>query len=123
MICSFPLCKSNVYANGYCINHNRVYGNKVEKAPAKKIPSKSDTRKEEEKIYNAAAKQYKIDNPKCMVKDCDRKTEHVHHMRGRSGSFYLDQSTWLPVCMNHHLKIEANPVWSKENGYSLNRNS
>jgi hypothetical protein len=43
-------------------------------------------------------------------------TTDVHHKKGR-GKYLLDESTWLPVCREHHDKIHANPAWAFEQGY------
>lgn len=32
-----------------------------------------------------------------------------------------DQDYWLPVYMDCHIKIEKNPKWAYENGYSETR--
>lgn len=45
----------------------------------------------------------------------------VHHMKGRIGDLLLDQRFWLAVSHEGHEKIENNPVWAKEQGYSMNR--
>lgn len=121
--CDFPLCSEPVYNDRWCFHHNRVYGEKKAKKEVKPIPKQSEKRKELDKEYNKEAKKFKQDNPVCKVKGCNNPTEHVHHMKGRIGSLLLDKNYWLPVCMKCHLKIESNPAWAKQNGYSLNRNS
>lgn len=56
----------------------------------------------------------------------------VHHMKGRKGyadewaikndiPLILDVRFWIGVSRQGHNKIENNPEWARENGYSLNR--
>jgi hypothetical protein len=45
----------------------------------------------------------------------------IHHMRGRSGEFLLDTMWWLAVSRKGHIKIENNPKWARDNGYSFQR--
>lgn len=45
----------------------------------------------------------------------------IHHMKGRVGLLLTDERYWIPVSREGHLKIELNPVWAKEKGYSLSR--
>ena len=49
------------------------------------------------------------------------KVTDIHHKAGRAGSFLLDTNFWLAVSRKGHMKIELNPIWAKENGYSLPR--
>lgn len=51
-----------------------------------------------------------------------RYAEECHHKRGR-GKFYLDPSTYLAVCSEHHHKITTEPEWAYRMGYSVRRNS
>lgn len=44
----------------------------------------------------------------------------IHHSKGR-GKYYLDISTWIPLCMNCHNFIELNPKIAKEIGFSDHR--
>lgn len=53
----------------------------------------------------------------CEFKDCQHYSTDVHHKRGR-GIYYLDCSTWMAVCRNHHTWIETHPKESYELGYS-----
>jgi hypothetical protein len=58
-------------------------------------------------------------HPICEVDGCGDATD-VHHKKGR-GKYLLDVETWLAVSRSCHQKIEENPEWAKENGYSLSR--
>ena len=61
----------------------------------------------------------KKENQKCPV--TGGRTTDVHHKKGRIGSLLLDQRFWLAVSADGHVKIEKNPIWAKEKGFSLNR--
>ena len=45
----------------------------------------------------------------------------VHHMKGRIGKLLNDTAYWLAVSHAGHRKIEENPDWAKQQGYSLSR--
>lgn len=60
-------------------------------------------------------------NPKCMVKDCNRKSTDIHHKKGRSGLLLLDVWWFLSTCRECHQYIEEHPTWAKENDYSMSR--
>lgn len=44
----------------------------------------------------------------------------IHHTKGR-GRYYLDTSTWIPLCLHCHQYIEAAPKEAKELGLSQSR--
>lgn len=93
---------------------------KPKKQP-KPIPKVSEKRKAESREYKIKRLQFLAQpgNQKCPVTG-EQATE-IHHKAGRTGSHYLDENNWLAVSRNGHRKIEENPEWAKENGYSLNR--
>lgn len=41
----------------------------------------------------------------------------IHHAAGRSGSNYLDTSTWMACSREGHRKIHDNPKWAREMGF------
>lgn len=49
------------------------------------------------------------------------KAEDIHHMKGRIGLLLMDKRYWLAVSRKAHVKIELNPKWAREQGYSLPR--
>jgi hypothetical protein len=57
----------------------------------------------------------------CQVKNCKGLATEIHHKKGRIGKLLTDISYFLGVCRECHSKIELEPMWAKENGYSLNR--
>jgi hypothetical protein len=103
--CKHPTCE------GSCRRVKTVR----KRVPVKKV---SDKRAKLDKIYSAMRKVYLKQNPLCV---CGARSEQVHHKLGRLGGNYLNTSTWLAVCYPCHSKIEREPVWAKEKGYSGSR--
>ena len=110
---SLQYCCSMICA----IEHqNKMKNYKVQIKPINKISNK---RKKENNLYSSLRKQFLKDNPLCAV--TGNKATEVHHMAGRIGKLLTDVRYFLPVCRFAHREIELNPIWAKENGYSLNR--
>ena len=99
----------------------------------KKIPKVSEKRQKEDKIYNKLRIEFlsKKENQLCPI--TKQKTTEIHHIRKRRGyadnwardnkiSLYLDTRFWLAVSHDGHKKIEDNPNWAIENGYSMRSN-
>ena len=86
--------------------------------PIKKV---SDKRKTENKDYTKVRKVFLESLIFCQVKGCKGLATEVHHKKGRIGKLLTDISYFLGVCRECHNKIELEPKWGKENGYSLNR--
>lgn len=95
---------------------------KSPKKEFKPIPVMSAKRKKENAKYLKDRMDFlnKPENKMCRVFTKLQATE-VHHMKGRTGKLFLDQKFWLAVSRKGHQKIEMNPDWAKENGFSLNR--
>jgi len=85
-----------------------------------RISHKSNSLKEKEKTYSSLAKQFKLDHPICQVSYCTNESSDVHHKKGR-GRYLNEVKFFLSVCRKCHNKIEENPIWAKEMGYSLSR--
>ena len=45
------------------------------------------------------------------------RSEDVHHVAGRSGSNYLDESTWLAVSREQHESIHSHPSFARRQGW------
>ena len=58
-------------------------------------------------------------NQRCPI--TGQMTTEIHHKKGRVGKLLLDQNYWLAVSREGHRKIEENPEWAKEMGYSVSR--
>ena len=91
---------------------------KQEKKPKTKIAPISKKRSKENKEYNTLREVF-LTGKICPV--TGQKATEVHHKAGRTGKLYLDVRYWLAVSREGHRKIEENPEWAKENGYSLKR--
>lgn len=91
------------------------------KAASHKIPKVSKKRKIENLQYSADRLIFlsRPENKICPITGTT--TTDVHHKKGRIGSLLLNQKYWLAVSREGHQKIEENPEWAKEMGYSLNR--
>ncbi len=115
--CKIPLCKKPVENrdSGLCASHSKAL-RKVVQSPIKKASIKLSKKL---LTYSERAKEF-IKNKRCAVYP-QLKAEEVHHKRGRTGDLLLDEAHWLPVSRKGHVKIEMNPRWAKEMGYSESR--
>jgi len=100
-----------------------------EKKPINKVSAK---RKEENAEYKPLREQFLYFNKVCPI--TGGKTEDIHHKMGRIGfaddfareeniPLLLDERFWLAVSREGHIKIENNPEWAYEQGYSVKRNT
>lgn len=109
-------CRSNLcmrygnFENGICPKCS---------SGGKGIKKESDKRKQQNAEYRRVRLKFIKENPRCAV--TGREATEIHHMKGRIGDLLTDTRYFLPVCRDAHQKIELNPEWAKENGYSLNR--
>lgn len=86
--------------------------------PIKKVSNK---RKVDNKKYLKVRKVFLESLIYCQVKGCKKLATEVHHQKGRIGKLLTDTNYFVGVCRECHSKIELEPTWAKENGYSLNR--
>lgn len=114
--CAWPTCRDEATHNQYCFRHNKVYG----KATIKQ-EDQSEQRTKEEKLYEQAKKKFLADHQLCEVKGCKNLATEVHHKKGRIGALLYNILFFLAVCWKCHKKIEKNPGWAKQEGYSLFR--
>ncbi len=89
-----------------------------------KIKPISDKRAEQLKVYSEKRKEFlkKVENKFCAVFPHLLATE-VHHKKGKIGELLNDTRYWLAVSRVGHIKIEEQPKWAYEKGFSLLRNS
>lgn len=98
----------------------------------KPLPKVSKKRAVENAKYTVKRLEFlgKPENKICPV--TGKEAIEIHHKLGRIGfadqwarinnmSLLLDSRFWLAVSREGHMKIEMNPEWAKENGYSLDR--
>tara|TARA_R110000772_G_C13310310_1_gene440340 strand:- start:14966 stop:15364 length:399 start_codon:yes stop_codon:yes gene_type:complete len=106
----------------YCSPECTYKNAKATPQKRKRIKYVGEKRKLETGIYLARRTHFlnRPENKWCPVFPHLNTTE-VHHKKGRVGSLYLDESYWLAVSRKGHQKIEMNPDWAKEKGFSVNR--
>lgn len=126
-----PYLSTQKYCSYSCTHKNK-------KSPAnrikKPIPGVSDKMKKLLYQYGKIRKQFLSlpENQICPV--TGQKATTVHHMAGRGKESFaddlarktetpllIDTRFFLAVSMEGHRKIEENPNWAKEMGYSLDR--
>lgn len=133
-VCGSPFVKyktTDKYCSFSCYNKNRKVDLKL-KSP-KPIKQVSEKRKLEDIIYKSERIKFLSlpENQKCPV--TGQQTNQIHHMRKRRGyadewarenkvSLYLDKRFWLAVSALGHEKIENNPEWAYEQGFSIRSN-
>jgi hypothetical protein len=86
--------------------------------PIKKVSQKRNL---ENKEYLKVRKVFLQSLMFCQVNSCKKLPTEVHHKKGRIGKLLTDTRYFLGVCRECHNKIELEPLWAKENNYSLNR--
>lgn len=119
-------CSSKCY---YSDLKSKPQTEKKKNVPIRQFSAKrAKESREYKKLWNIF--MAKDENKICPV--TGYRTTEVHHKMGRTGyaddwareneiSLYLDIRFWLAVHTDGHKKIELNPEWAKEMGYSLNR--
>lgn len=117
--CTVEGCNYPRFAKGYCKVHQSLRTDK--KKPKKTIKPISDKRIQEMNIYRKRRDRYMEKHEICEVKGCNNKSNDLHHKKSRLGSLLYDEKYFFACCRSCHQKIELNPVWAKENGYSLDR--
>lgn len=99
----------------------------LKRSPLKKkfyrIPKVSEKRKTENEKYFKLRQVFLKEHPRCECgrPGCRRKSTEIHHSAGRSGSNFLDVSTWRAVARVCHRWAEENPEAAKLAGVSKNR--
>jgi hypothetical protein len=106
----------------------------LKRTPLRKVSKK---RAKDGKIYSAKRKAFLESHPICQVWLAEHaaqvfrelimdgeamiytkyRSTDIHHMAKRTGSNYLDESTWLAVCRENHDRIHNNPAWARANGF------
>lgn len=87
----------------------------------------SDKRKPLDLLYSKMRKDFlsKAENATCFAKlpGCLNSLPEnltIHHKKGR-GRYYLDSTTWIPLCMTCHQWVEEHPAQAKELNLSQSR--
>ena len=85
-----------------------------EKKPINKVSAK---RAVENKEYARLRSDYLEAYPVCEVVECHRKSNQIHHIKGRSNELLTDVNYFQAVCDICHQRIHAEPIWAENNGY------
>lgn len=124
-------CNNPRFSKGLCLQHYKIeYKEKfqlkktpIKQAPIKPIKSKPYTISkvskkglERQKKYQELRLEYLREHPICEVCKIALATE-IHHRKKRHGDNMFKY--FLSVCHHDHVKIENNPTWAFENGYSI----
>lgn len=120
---SCPTCdngKCVPLIGGFCSSHYWQSRSKSpKKAEQKPIRRVSAKRSRENVLYLKAKLEYLNENPDC--KCCGASATDVHHAKGRIGSLLTDKRYFVALCRVCHNRVEENPIWAKEHGYSKSR--
>jgi hypothetical protein len=113
--------KGNKYCKKCWLEHSTNNTPLLRKTPTK-IKAKSDKRSALDQLYSMLRNKFLSENSVCAARltGCTLVASDVHHKKGR-GNYYLDITTFLPVCRSCHSYIELHPNEAKELGFSLNR--
>lgn len=116
--CKYENCNYTVWAKGYCKFHQYL---RTDKKP-KKLKHETEKRGKENMEYLRKRKIFLSlpENEFCAVFPWLRATE-IHHKKGRIGKLLTDERYFLAVSPEGHRKIENNPEWAYEMGYSIRR--
>lgn len=109
-------CNNNVFSHDYCKYHQWM--RKDDKKPNYKKSYKSSTRAETEKYYaqhcNELTEEIKALNKGKIY--CFFTGQEIsgrvtyHHLRGRTGDYYIDKQ-WLVPCINeYHIMFHQEPI-------------
>lgn len=99
-----------------------MFGTNIARRPWKRVNPVSVRRQAEAAAYCRQKKKFLAARPACEV--CvaldakpRQRSNQVHHRRGRKGSNYLNEATWMAVCPGCHDRIHREPAWAKEHGF------
>jgi len=121
--CQHAGCAYNVWGKGFCKNHQWQRTDKKPKViKAYKIKPMSKKLSSERVIYRKLRIEFleKPENMFCAVYP-DLLATEIHHPFGRLGEHLNATHEWIPVSREGHIKIETEPAWAKEFGFSGSR--
>jgi hypothetical protein len=105
------------------------YSDQTIKTPSNKRPikPKSDKKDVLDVLYSKMRKEFlnepenstcRAKLPGCMGQFKENLT--VHHTKGR-GLYYLDKTTWIPLCLSCHEWVETHPQEAREMNLSQSK--
>lgn len=129
--CSKCLLSKPIWKNHegkrYCKQCWGAHSGKPKPIPSvrqKKLPSRSSKRIKQDQIYSKKRKEFLAKYPMCQAhlpQVCTQVATDIHHMKGRVGDLYLNETYWLPLCRGCHYWVEMRPEEAKALGFSLPR--
>ena len=117
----------NHEGNKYC--KDCWYTSQITKTPSNKRPIKPKSDKKDilDVLYSKMRKEFLNEpaNATCRAKlpgclNVYKQELTVHHTKGR-GLYYLDKTTWIPLCMACHMWVETHPKEAREMNLSLTK--
>ena len=116
-ICQADKCKSNCFGGGYCKYHQYLrrmkggdqYQHKLPHKLPNKLPRRTKHRADDERYYAVQAKEFfedAVNNGTNHCVFCGEKVtkfEGLHHWRGRTNDYLLDNKYWSVVHNDCHL--------------------
>jgi hypothetical protein len=94
------------------------------KPTQKRISPRSPKRIKQDLLYSQKRKVYLSSNPMCkahLPTICTQTATDIHHMAGRIGELYLDETYWVALCRACHSYVEAHPKEARDMGLSVLR--
>lgn len=84
-----------------------------------RLRSQSKKRRREGRDYSERRAKFLDAHLLCQVRTpvCFGIAQDVHHVSGRLGSNYLDETTWLAVCRHCHDWIHQHPSEARARGW------
>ncbi len=133
--CTYELCEN--YTEGstqFCATHNaelRKAERMAKKVKIVKPIRKVSAQRSSQMFSYSANKAAFLKGKKCPIYPMEPCTS-LHHMAGRTGyidewatekgiTATMDERYWLACSVRGHERIELNPQWAKEKGYSVSR--
>lgn len=108
-----------------CDDHKALKQYQAKEKKVTRIKPRSNKRAKQEVEYLKVRKEYLATQENCEV--CINEGQHVntasqiHHKSGRIGDLLTNKRLFLAVCQDCHQQVESDPLWSKLNGYSIDR--
>ena len=96
----------------------KAFANWSKVETVKRVNKESPKRSKENKSYLVLRELFLKDKI-CPI--TGEPATEIHHKKGRIGELLCDVKYWLAVSRTGHIKIENNPEWAKQQGYSLSR--
>lgn len=120
-ICRRCLKEKYIFGYGMCTEcYNKENEPKMRlKRSKKRIKKVSKSRSKELSVYDRERIRYMNSHAFCEV--CGKRATDIHHKKGRVGKLLTDKRYFLAVCRECHSRIETDPQWAKDKGYSLSR--